>query len=527
MGRFTDLFIRRPVLAVVVSLLILVLGLRSAGLLPILQFPRTENAVVTITTTYTGADPALVAGFITTPLENAIAQANGIDYMTSTSSQSVSTITANLRLNYDVDKALTEINTKVNSVLNQLPSGAQLPVLTVQVGQTIDAMYIGFASDVLPPNKITDYLVRVVQPRLQAVEGVQTAEILGGKLFALRAWLDPQKLAAHGLTAADIRTALTDNDFIAAVGSTKGQMVQVNLVASTGLHSVDEFRRLIVKRTAAGVVRLGDVASVTLGAEDYEQAVSFDGDRAVYIGIQVAPTANLLEVIGRVRKAFPEIRDQLPQGLRGAVVYDSTKFVDSSIHEVLFTIGEALAIVTLVVFAFLGSLRSVVIPLIAIPLSLVGTFTAMLALGFSINLLTLLAMVLAIGLVVDDAIIVVENASRHLEAGARPMDAAIGAARELATPIIAMAVVLVSVYVPIGFLHGLTGALFTEFAFTLVGTVTISAVVALTLSPMMCSRLLIAPGEARRGSRARSTEGSTASDRSTSASCTTRSITYP
>ena len=490
MRKFTDIFVERPVLATVVSLTLLVLGLRSIALLPVLQYPRTENAVVTVTTTYFGADPSLVAGFITTPLENSIAQANGIDYMSSVSRQSVSVITAALRLNYDVDKALTEINTKVNAVLNQLPPGSQQPVLTVKVGQTVAAMYIGFASDVLNANQITDYLIRVVQPKLQAVEGVQTAEILGGKLFAMRAWLDPDKLAAYGLTAADISNALAANNFLSAVGNTKGQMVQVNLTASTNLKSVDEFRKLVVKQQGGAVVRLGDVGNVTLGAEDYDSEVGFDGKKAVYIGINIAPAANLLDVIARVRNVFPDIKTQLPQGLDGEIVYDSTKFVNSAIEEVIWTLGEALIIVTLVVFAFLGSIRSVLIPTVAIPLSLVGTFTLMLSLGYSINLLTLLALVLAIGLVVDDAIIVVENVNRHLEEGMKPVQAAIQAARELANPIIAMTIVLVAVYVPIIFLSGLTGALFTEFAVTLVGAVTVSAVVALTLSPMMCSRLL-------------------------------------
>jgi len=490
MKTFTDIFIQRPVLATVVSLMILVLGLRSASLLPILQYPRTENAVVTVLTTYYGADPDLVAGFITTPLENAIAQANGIDYMTSTSRTSASTITANLRLNYDSDKALTEITTKVNSVLNQLPPESQQPVLSVKVGQTIDAMYIGFNSTVLPANKITDYLVRVVQPKLQAVPGVQTAELLGAKNFAMRAWLDPEKLAAYGLTAADVSTALANNDFLSGLGNTKGQMVQVNLTAATSLHSVEEFQNLVLKQANGAIVRLKDVANVTLGADDYETEVGFDGQKAVYIGIQVAPAANLLDVIAGVHKVFPDIQAQLPQGLNGKIVYDSTEFVNSSIHEVIRTLVEALLIVTLVVFAFLGSPRSVLIPVIAIPLSLVGTFTMMLAFGFSINLLTLLALVLAIGLVVDDAIIVVENVNRHLEEGMKPIPAAIQAARELGGPIIAMTVVLIAVYVPIGFQGGLTGALFTEFAFTLVGAVTVSAIIALTLSPMMCSRLL-------------------------------------
>jgi multidrug efflux pump len=505
--KFTDLFIRRPVLAAVISLLILVVGLRAISALPVLQYPRTENAVVTVTTTYYGADPDVIAGFITTPLEQAIAQANGIDYMTSTSQSGVSTITVYLRLNYDSSKALTEINTKVSSVLNRLPAGTQQPVLTVKIGQTIDAMYIGFNSTELAPNQITDYLVRVVQPKLQSVEGVQTAELLGAKNFALRAWLDPQKLAAYGLTAADIGQALTANDYIAGLGTTKGQMVQVTLKASTALHSLEEFRDLVLKQEGGAIVRLSDVANVTLGSDDYESEVSFDGQKAVYIGIQVAPAANLLDVIKGVRDVFPAIQAQLPQGLNGKIIYDSTEFVNSAIEEVIRTLVEALVIVTLVVFAFLGSPRSVLIPVIAIPLSLIGTFAMMAAFGFSINLLTLLALVLAIGLVVDDAIIVVENVNRHLEEGQKPFPAAIQAARELGGPIIAMTVVLVAVYVPIGFQSGLTGALFTEFAFTLVGAVTISAIVALTLSPMMCSRLLKPHAEGDRGWEARLIRG--------------------
>ncbi|MEH2571761.1 efflux RND transporter permease subunit [Bradyrhizobium sp. AZCC 1708] len=488
--RFTDIFIRRPVLATVVNLMILVLGLRAVSSLPVLQYPRTSNAVVTVTTTYYGAAPDTVAGFITTPLENAIAQANGIDYMSSTSASGVSTITVNLRLNHDPDKALTEINTKVNSVLNQLPTASQRPVLKLQIGQTVDAMYLGFDSDVLGRNQITDYLSRVVQPKLQAVPGVQTAEILGAQNFALRAWLNPEKLAAYGLSAADVSAALAQNNFISGLGATKGRMVEVNLTASTGLHSEEEFANLIVKQADGAIVRLKDVAEVSLGADDYDTQVAFDGKPAVYIGIQVAPTANLLNVIGGVHKVFPEIEAQLPSGLRGRIVYDSTDFVHAAIRDVVWTLVEALLIVNLVVFLFLGSLRSVVIPAVAIPLSLVGAFTMMLALGFSINLLTLLALVLAIGLVVDDAIIVVENVNRHLEEGKTPVAAAIEGARELGRPIVAMTVVLVAVYVPIAFQGGLTGALFTEFAFTLVGTVTISAIVALTLSPMMSSRLL-------------------------------------
>src|SRR5215471_10990338 len=490
MGAFTDLFVKKPVLATVVSLLILVLGLRAALSLPIRQYPRTENAVVTVTTAYYGADPDVVAGFITQPLEAAIAQANGIDYITSTSANSLSTITVNLRLNYDYNRAVTEITAKVSSVLNRLPPQSQQPALQVQVGQLISAMYLGFRSEVLQPNQITDYVVRVVQPKLQAVPGVQTVNIFGARNFALRAWLDPEKLAAYGLTASDVNQALAANDYISGLGNTKGQMVQVNMTASTDLHSIDEFRNLVVKQANGAVVRLSDVATVVLGAEDYNTNITYNGQNSIALAIDIAPDANLLEVMKRVHDVFPQIRSQLPQGLEGAIIYDASSYVSTAISEVESTIAQTLIIVMLVVFAFLGSLRTVIIPIVAIPLSLIGAFIMMLVLGFSINLLSLLAMVLAIGLVVDDAIIVVENVHRHINEGARPFEAALQTARELAGPIIAMTAVLVAVYLPIAFQGGLTGALFIEFAFTLVGTIAISTIVALTLSPMMCSRLL-------------------------------------
>ncbi len=417
-------------------------------------------------------------------------EANGIDYMTSTSQSSTSTITAYLRQNYDTSKAAAEINIKVNSILNQLPTGSLLPVITVQIGQTTDALYFGFTSKTLAANQITDYLIRVVQPKLQAVEGVQTAEIIGGRTFSLRAWVDPKKLQAYGLTANDVSAALAANDYISAVGNTKGQMIQVTLASNTNLHSLDDFRNLVIKPVNGANIRLSDVAQVILGADSYEARVTFNGATGVFIGIQIAPTANLLSVIKNVRAVAPDILAQLPQGLEGRIVYDSTDFVNASIHEVAVTLVEALIIVMLVIFAFLGSPRSVLIPVVAIPLSLVGALAIMLALKFSINLLTLLALVLAVGLVVDDAIIVVENVNRHLEGGMTPLAAAMQAARELGNPIIAMTVVLLAVYVPIGFQGGLTGALFIEFVFTLAGAVTASAVIALTLSPMMCSRLL-------------------------------------
>lgn len=488
--KFTDIFIEKPVLASVISLLILVLGLRALTLLPIREFPLTQNAVITITTVYTGADPELVAGFITTPLEQSISQANGIDYLTSTSNQSVSTIQAYLRLNYDPQKALTDINTKVNAVLNLLPKESQHPIITVAIGDVLDAMYMGFYSDVLPSNKITDYLIRTVQPKLQTVPDVQLAEILGGRQFAMRAWLDAVKMTAFGVTPTDVSNALQANNFIAAAGRTNGQMVTVNLSTNTNLQSVDEFRNLVVKAKDGAIIRLKDVATVSLGAEDYNTIVKFDGKEAVYIGIQITPGANLLTVTENIKQVFPSIQAQLPEGLKGNIVYDSTKYVNASIHEVERSLGEAIVIVILGIFLFLTSLRTVLIPVVAIPLSLIGTFFIMYLLGYTLNLLTLLAFVLSIGLIVDDAIIVVENVYRHIENGMKSRDAAFLGARELAKPIVAISVVLIAVYIPIGFMEGLTGALFTEFAYTLAGAVAISAVIALTLSPMMCSKFL-------------------------------------
>jgi len=487
---FTDFFIRKPVSATVLSLLIVLFGLRSILMLSVREYPFIQNAVISVSTTYVGADPDLMAGFISTPLENAIAQANGIDYIDSNSTQNFSVINATLRLDYDHNKALTEINTKVNGVLNHLPPDAEKPVISISMGDTVDAMYIGFSSEMLPANKITDYLIRVIQPKLQAVEGVQTAEILGARQFAMRLWLDPEKLSSYALTPTDIAHALSANALISAIGRIEGNMITINLSANTGLHSADDYKNMIVRSQKGSVIRLSDVANISLGSDDYDSAVRFDGLEAVYIGIQVAPSANFLTVVQKVRTLFDALQKQLPVGLDGKIVYDATKFVNSSIHEVEQALISALLIVTGMVFLFLANIRSVIIPVIAIPLSLVGTFFIMFLLGYSINLLTLLALVLAIGLVVDDAIIVVENIQRHRESGMSSKDAALRGARELANPIIAISIVLMAVYAPIGFMGGLTGTLFSEFAFTLAGSVGISAIVALTLSPMMCARFI-------------------------------------
>lgn len=486
----TDIFIKRPVLAIVLSLLILVLGARSIGLLPVQQYPTIESAVITVNTNYVGANPSTIAAFITTPLENAIAQANGIDYMTSSSGQNVSSIQVNLRLNYDADKALTEVNTRVNSVLNQLPQNAQRPVLSITVGQSIASMYIGYSSDILASNQINDYLLRVVQPKLQSVPGVQQAQILGNNKFALRVWLDPEKLAAYHLTSAEVAKILTENNFVTPAGRTDGQTFVLNLSTNTALHSVDDFKKMPIKSKDGAIVYLKDIAHVMMGSENYNSSVTFNKKSAVYISITLAPTANMLTVIGGVKKVFAQTLKDLPSGIKANIVYDASSFVNSSIKEVMKSLIEAFLIVTAVVFLFLTSLRSLIIPIIAIPLSIIGTFFCMLFLGYSINLLTLLALVLAIGLVVDDAIIVVENVHRHIEEGVSPFKASLMSAKELTKPIIAITVVLISVYLPIGFMGGLTGALFTEFAFTLAAAVTVSAVIALTLTPMMCSTIL-------------------------------------
>jgi len=488
--RFTDIFIKRPVLATVISLLIFAFGVRAALNLSVREFPFTENAILTISTPYIGANPELVASFITTLLEQAISQSKGVDYMTSVSSQSLSTINIFLQTNYDIDKAMTEISANISSVINQLPPEAQLPQITVDVGQATDVIYFGFYSDVLSRTAITDYIIRVAQPKMRSIPGMLDAEILGLRQFALRAWLDPAKLASYGLDANDVFTALANNDFLAAAGRSDGQMVAVNIMINTNFTSVDEFNDLVIAYVNGAVVKLGDVGTVSLGSQDYDSSVSFNETTAVYLGLQVVPDGNVLAVVNVAKEVFYDIQKHLPQGLNAQIIYDTTHFINDSIDEVVYAIFEAILIVMIVIFLFLGTIRSVIIPVVTIPLSLVGTFIIMFLFGYSINILTLLAFVLAIGLVVDDAIIVVENIQRHIKNGLSPFKASIQGARELANPIIAITAVLIAVYLPIGFMGGLTGKLFTEFAFTLAGSVAISAIIALTLSPMMCATFL-------------------------------------
>ena len=489
--KFTDIFINKPVLAIVVSLFILIFGLRAYSELNIRQYPELRNAVINVSTVYFGADADLIQGFITTPLEREIASADGIEYLSSTSSAGVSTIQAYIRLDYDANEALTEIAAKVNKMRGQLPPESEDPVIDLQQGQQIAAMYLSFASDTLDNNQITDYLNRVIQPKLVTVPGVQRADILGAGTFAMRIWLKPDRMTALKVTASDVATALQSNNVLSALGSTKGQMVAIDMTARTDLRNAEEFRQLVIREQDGAIVRLGDVADVALGSENYGTSVRMNGQSATFMGIFVAPDANSLDVIKDVRELWDrQIVPQLPQGIEGTVPYDSTESIQEAIDEVVTTIIEAVIIVIVVIFLFLGSLRSVLIPAVTVPLSLVGALFLMLLMGFTINLLTLLAMVLAIGIVVDDAIIVLENIHRHIEEGMKPYDAAIKGARELAWPVVAMTTTLVAVYVPIGFQGGLTGVLFTEFAFTLAGAVLLSGVIALTLSPMMSAKIL-------------------------------------
>ena len=489
--RFTDLFIRRPVIAIVVNLLIVIAGVQAMRTLNVRQYPRSENAAIAITTVYVGASAELVRGFITTPLERVIASADGIDYLESESKLGLSTIRAHLRLDYDATKALSEISSKVDQVRRDLPPEAEIPVLNIEsTDSQFASAYLSFSSDLLKQNEITDYLVRIVQPRLSAIEGVQRADILGARTFAMRIWLKPDRMAALDVSPAQIRRALTQNNYLAAVGQTKGALVQVNLTTNTDLRSVKEFQQMAIREKNGAVVRLSDVADVVLGAEDYDSAVNFSGQTAVFVGIWALPNANSLDVIKRVRAEMTALQKEIPEQIKAVIAYDATSYIQSAIHDVESTLRDTLLIVIVVIFLFLGSLRSVLVPVVAIPVSLIGGVFLMQAFGFTLNLLTLLAIVLSVGLVVDDAIVVVENVERHLREGLSPVDAALQGARELVGPIVAMTITLAAVYTPIAFQGGLTGSLFREFALTLAGAVAISGVVALTLSPVMSSALL-------------------------------------
>jgi multidrug efflux pump len=495
--RFTDIFIKRPVLAICLNVLVLLAGYKAIQSLNVQQYPKSDSAVVTIKTAYVGAPADLVRGYISTPLERVIASADGIDYIESKSIQGMSEISAFLRLNFDVNAALTQIQAKVAQVRNELPPEAEAPIINVESSDNrFASLYIGFSSTELEPNQLTEYLTRVVQPQISAVTGVQRADILGARTFAMRVWLKSDRMAALGISAAEVKQALSKNNFLSAVGNTKGALTSVSLVANTDLKSAEEFKKLVVSKKGSSIVRLEDIADVVLGAESYDEDVRFSGKSATFMGVWVLPNANSLDVVKAVRDVLPEISRNLPSGVTLTVPYDATDYIRDSIKEVMVTLSETVAIVILIIYLFIGSFRSVLVPVVAIPLSLIGATTVMLACGFTVNLLTLLAIVLAVGLVVDDAIVMLENVERHVHDGMQPIAAAITAARELIGPTIAMTITLAAVYAPIGIQGGLTGALFKEFAFTLSGAVVISGLVALTLSPMMSSKLIPPRGTA-------------------------------
>src|ERR1700720_3470082 len=499
MKSFTDLFIKRPVLAMVVSFVILIAGLQAIKTINVRQYPRSDIAAITVTTVYVGADAELVRGFITTPLERAIAAADGIDYIQSQSAQGVSTITVRLKLNYDANKALSDVSSRVDAIRRDLPPESEIPVIKIEPADSqIASAYLSFTSNILQPNEVTDYLVRLVQPRLTAIAGVQRADILGGRTFAMRIWLKPERMAALNISPAQVRDALARNNYLAAVGSTKGSLLQVNLTANTDLHTAEDFKSLVVRQDKGNLIRLSDIADVVLGSEDYNTEVRFSGQKAVFMGIWVLPNANSIDVIKRVRTELEQIQKELPTGMKTEMAYDATAYINDAIHEVVKTLIDTLLIVMVVIFLFLGSVRSVLVPVVAIPISLIGALFLMQLFGFTLNLLTLLAIVLSVGLVVDDAIVVVENVERHIREGMSRMQAALVGARELVGPIIAMTITLAAVYTPIALQGGLTGALFREFALTLAGAVTISGVVALTLSPVMSAKFLRA-GDNERG----------------------------
>lgn len=440
---FTDLFIQRPVLAIVVNMLIVIAGIQAWNSLNIRQYPLSENSTVNISTVYVGANAELVRGFITTPLEQAIASADGIEYIESKSLQGFSMINARLKLNYPPTKALAEITAKVNQVRNDLPTEAQVPAISIQSADSqFASAYLSFASDILSQAEITDYLIRVVQPRLAAVAGVQRAEVLGARTFAMRIWLKPDKMAALHVSPSQVRQALAANNFLAAIGTTKGSLVQVNMTANTDLHSVEEFEQLIIRQSGDSIVRLQDIADVTLGAEDYDTSVRYTGQTAVFMGIFPLPSANTIDVIKLVRVEIDAIAKDLPSGLEVNIGYDASEYIANAITEVTKTLGDTLLIVIAVIFLFLGSIRSALVPTIAIPVSLIGSIFLMQVFGFTLNLLTLLAIVLSVGLVVDDAIVVVENIERHLREGRSKREAALLGARELLGPVIAMTVTL-------------------------------------------------------------------------------------
>lgn len=488
--KFTDLFVKRPVLSLVVSTLILLGGLFALNKLPIRQYPQLESSTIRISTEYPGASAELLQGFVTQPIAQAVSSVEGIDYLSSSTVQGRSVITLRMQLNRNSTQALTEVMAKVNQVRYKLPQQAFDPVIERSSGESTDVAYIGFSTEQLSLPELTDYLSRVVEPMLSTIEGVAKVQTYGSQRLAMRIWLDADRLASRGVTAADVANAIRQNNYQAAPGQIKGELVVSNVDVSTHLTSIQDFKNLVIHNSGQSLIRLQDVATVELGAASTETSAFMDKKPAIFIGLQATPTGNPLVIVQGIKDKLPDIQKTLPPGVKVNLAYETARFIDASIDEVLHTFIEALIIVIVVIYLCLGSLRSVLIPVVTIPLSMFGALGLMLLCGFSINLLTLLAMVLAIGLVVDDAIVVVENVHRHIEEGLSPIAAAMIGAREVAGPVIAMTMTLAAVYAPIGLMGGLTGSLFKEFAFTLAGAVFVSGIIALTLSPVMSSFLL-------------------------------------
>ncbi len=487
---FTDYFIRRPVLSLVISTMIVLLGAQAFFDTQVRQYPELETSVISITTAYPGASAELIQGFISTPIQQVVSSTEGIDFVRSSSSNSVSRVEVHMKLGVDADVALTEVSTKVSSIRGELPAESEDPVVAKESAEGFALAYYSFYSESLSDVEITDYLLRTVQPALSTVKGVAEAEILGGKTYSMRIWMDPVRMAAQNVSAADIMAAIGAENYQSAAGQTRGRLVQTDVNAVTDSADPGVFRRFVIRDDGMNKVRLGDVAEIELGAENYDSLVMFDNVPSIYIGINGTTDGNPLTTIQLVNAELAKLEKSFPPGLKTAIAYDSTEFIRASIKEVIVTLLQASIIVIVVIFLSLGSFRSTLIPLVTIPLSIVGVLFYMQLMGYSINLLTLLAMVMAIGLLVDDAILVVENIYRHIGEGQKPLQAALAGAREIAKPVIATTIVLCVVYAPIGLLGGLTGVLFKEFAFTLVGTIIISTIIALTLSPMMCSRVL-------------------------------------
>jgi len=502
MKSFTDLFIRHPVLAVVVNLAIVLVGWRALSSLPVQQYPNIQSSAVVITTVYYGASAEAVRGFLTTPIERAVSAISGIDYVESTSRAGVSTVTVHLKLNQNSTAALAEVTARLQQVRSELPAEAEPPQVDVQrADRPYASFYLSFSSKDRDIPAITDWLSRTLQPQLATIAGVQRTDIVGGRPIAMRVWIDPDRLAARNLSPGDVYAALRRNNYLAAVGQTKGNLVQVNLLANTDLRSTDEFENLIVTDRDGSVIRLSDVARVELGAEEPDMIAKFNDQEAVYVGVWPTIGSNEIEVSHRLHAEIARITPTLPPDIQLQVAYDGTIFMQDALKEITKTLIETILIVGIVVFLFLGSIRTALVPLVAMPVSLIGAGVVMLAFGFSLNLLTILAIVLSVGLVVDDAIVVVENVERHVRLGKTRLEAALVGARELVGPIIAMTITLAAVYAPIGFQGGLTGSLFLEFAITLAAAVVVSGIVAVTLSPVMSSRFVHPQGEEGRLTR--------------------------